>query len=155
MAYPNHNIPIHIYTDASNYQMCAIIVQLKRPVVYWSKKLTNTQQNCHTMEKELLSIVMVLETFCSMYLDAKLFIYIDDKNLTFANLNCCRIFCWQLFVEEYGPTILYHPGKKNVTVNTFSQLPCWDELPFQWGRMLLLSSLTSCLKALTSAMTLP
>ncbi|KAL7460086.1 hypothetical protein ACHAXS_000552, partial [Conticribra weissflogii] len=92
MAYPNHNISFHIYTDASNYQMWAII----------SKKLTNTQQNCHTMEKEILSIVMVLETFCSMHLDAKLFIYIDHKNHTFVNVNCCRIFCWQLFIEEFG-----------------------------------------------------
>ncbi|KAL7460052.1 hypothetical protein ACHAXS_000520 [Conticribra weissflogii] len=106
MTYPKHNIPFHIYTDASDYQMGAIIVQ----------KLTNTQQNYHTMEKELLSIVMVLEMFCSMLLGDKLLIYTGHKNLTFVNLNCHCILCWQLFIEEYGPTILYHPGKKNVIV---------------------------------------
>ncbi len=52
MAYPNHNIPFYFYTDASNYQMGAIFVQLNHPVVYWSKKL-NIQQNYHKMEEEL------------------------------------------------------------------------------------------------------
>ncbi len=85
------------------------------------------------MEKELLSIVMVLETFCSMLLGAELFIYTDHKNLTFANLNCCCVLCWKLFVEEYGPIILYHPGKKNVIADTFSQIPFCNELPILVG----------------------
>ncbi|KAL7451511.1 hypothetical protein ACHAXS_000262 [Conticribra weissflogii] len=108
MACPNHNIPIHIYTDASDYQMGAVI----------SKKLTDTKQNYHIMEKELLSIAMVLETFHSILLVAKLFIYTNYKILTFANLNYCCILHWQSFVEEYGPPIIYHPGKK-VIANSF------------------------------------
>ncbi len=33
-------------------------------------------------------------------------------------------------MEKYGPTIIYHHGKKNVITNTFSLLPCCDMLPF-------------------------
>ena len=36
MAYPNHNNPFHIYTDASDYQMREFIMQEEKLVGYWS-----------------------------------------------------------------------------------------------------------------------
>ncbi len=93
IAYLNHDIPFHVCSDASHYQMGNVIVQQKQPVVYLSHKLTETQQNYHTMWKELLSIVMILEEFYSMILDAVFLIYTDHKNLKFATLNCFHISC--------------------------------------------------------------
>jgi hypothetical protein len=44
-AYLNHNKQFDMNTDASDFQLGALIIQEGRPVAYFSRKLTKSQQN--------------------------------------------------------------------------------------------------------------
>ncbi len=62
-AYPYYNKRFKVYTDASDFQIGACIIQEGRPVSYFLQKLTKSQQKYTTMEKEMLSIVATLKEF--------------------------------------------------------------------------------------------
>jgi hypothetical protein len=121
-AYPDHNKPFHIFTDASDYQLGTCIMQEGKPVAYHSKKLNSAQMNYTTIDKELLCVVATLREFCSMLLGAELHVHTDHKNILNIGDSSQQQLCWISYVDEYGLELHYVEGPRNVISDTFSRL---------------------------------
>ena len=120
--YPDFNKPFHIHTDASLYQLGAVILQDGKPVAFYSRKLNPAQRNYTTTERELLAIVETLKEFRTILLGQRVKVYTDHKNLTFTNFNTERVLRWRMILEEYGPELIYLKGEHNIVADTLSRL---------------------------------
>jgi hypothetical protein len=61
LAYPDYSKEFEIYTDALSKQLGAVITQGNKPIAFFSRKLTETQQHYSVTKIELLAIVDTLK----------------------------------------------------------------------------------------------
>jgi hypothetical protein len=59
LCYPDFNKPVifHLYTDSSDHQLGAVIMQDKKPIAFYSQKLNTSQKWYTTSERELLLVI--------------------------------------------------------------------------------------------------
>ena len=129
LAYPDFTKTFEIYTDASKYQIGAVITQENKPIAFYSRKLTDCQTRYTVTELELPALVETLREYRSILLGQKIVVYTDHKNLTFANFTTDHVTRWRLIVEEHGPKIAYLPGKTNIIADALSRLPMIENTP--------------------------
>jgi hypothetical protein len=122
LSYPDFNKPFEIHTDASNYQLGAVISQDGKPIAFFSRKLNDAQTRYTTTEKELLSIVETLKEFKNILLGHKIVVYTDHKNLVHKHFNTDRVMRWRLVLEEFGPELRHIKGSNNVMADGLSRL---------------------------------
>jgi hypothetical protein len=149
---PDFNKPhsFHLYTDASDHQLGPVIMQDKKPIDFYSRKL-NTAQNQYIIterNRELLSDIETCKEYKNILLGyhQAIIVFTDHKNNTFSGLKASDrvlLTSWLLLLEEYGVTFEYVPGnkqKKVVTVaDALSHLDIYS-LKIQEGKVLALLS---------------
>ena len=111
-----------IYTDTSSMQLGAVITQDDRPIVFFSRKLSETQQKYSVIEIELLAIVETLEEFKGMLWGQDIRVLTDCKNFTkdALGLTSDRVYQWRLLLEEYAPKIIHIEGIHNTAADVIS-----------------------------------
>eukprot|EP00957_Ditylum_brightwellii_P105519 8043647-Ditylum_brightwellii.AAC.1 len=122
VAYPDHSMHFDIFTDTSDFQLGACIMQGGSIVAYYSKKLNKAQKKYTTMEKEMLSIVATLNELRSMLQGANIHVFTDHKNFTFDSIKTQRVPRWRNQIEEFSLLLPYIEGPKNILADNLSRL---------------------------------
>ena len=122
MSYLDFYLPYEIHTDASHTQLGAVISQNNKLIAFYSRTLQPAQRQYTTTECELLSIIETLKEFKNILLGQQIVVNTDHKKITYKNFNMKCIMSWRLLIEEFGPTIKYIKGPKNIVANALSRL---------------------------------
>ena len=124
LTYPDWSMPFYVHADASDKQLGAVISQDSKPIAFFSRRLSKSQRNYTTTEKELLSIVECLKQFRNILFGYEIHVYSDHKNLVYeATLSeSQRVMRWRLLLEEFGPHIHHINGKDNIVADTLSRV---------------------------------
>lgn len=126
LKYPDFTKPFHIFTDASNYALGAVLCQGEYPVAFASKTLIPAETRYPTIEKELYGIVWAVEHFRCYVYGTKFVVYTDHKPLLGIHKMrnpSSRLLRLFLKLSEYEITIEFKPGRFNQVADALSRLP--------------------------------
>ena len=126
--FPDAKKEYYLETDASNYELGAVLYQRnekqeKEVITLASRTLKDPELSYFTTEKELLAIVWALQKFRT-YLQGARIINRTDMTLTF--LKKCkfvnaRLTRWILSIQDYDITVEHCPGQENISADLLSR----------------------------------
>ena len=128
---------IFVHADASDYALGSEISQMdengkRRPVLFYSRKLTPAEMNYSTADKELLAIVQTMKKFQHYLRGTKYPVIVksDHRNLrtfmTTKELNA-RQARWAEELSSYDFVIEHIKGKENTVADALSRRPDYQE----------------------------
>ena len=118
LALPDFTKKFQIESDASGFGIGAVLMQERRPVAYFSRKLSSAETRYSTSDKELLA------AFCAVihyriYVQGRVFDLITDHKPntgTFRTMTRMQIK-WTGYLASFGEeniNFIYQPGRTNV-----------------------------------------
>lgn len=123
------NIPFVVETDASEHSIAAILSQSGRPVAFFSKTLSHSEQNHSAVEKEALAIVEALKKWRHFLIGRHFKLITDQRSVSFmfdtkhsSKIKNEKIQRWRLELSCYSYDIVYRPGNENIVADTFSRV---------------------------------
>ncbi|KAK7590526.1 hypothetical protein V9T40_002139 [Parthenolecanium corni] len=129
--HPDWSKPFFIATDASNYAIAGMIIQIRDDgqqdvVAMCSRMLNKAERNYQTFEKELLAMVYTLQKNRYMLLGYEIHWKTDHHALTYflktAESTSQRVNRWRLYINNYDIKAIEHiPGKDNVAPDALSR----------------------------------
>ena len=118
-----------MYVDTSGYAISGILDQkhesgVEYPIAFFSSKLTPTQQNWATIEREAYAVLVAVMKYKSWFYGSKVRIHSDHNPLTFLTESApksSKLMRWNLALAEFNLEFHYLAGKQNVPADTLSR----------------------------------
>ncbi|KAL4289625.1 hypothetical protein GQ457_14G015280 [Hibiscus cannabinus] len=107
-----------------SYGIGAVLSQEKRPIAYFSEKLSGATLNYPVYDKEMYALIRALETWQHYLLPKEFVIHIDHealKHITGQHKLNKRHAKWVEFLESFPYVIRYKKGKENVVADALSR----------------------------------
>ena len=133
LALPRADRPFMIDTDASSYQLGAVLLQQQddnesknwSTIGYWSRSLTKAEKNYSATERECLSVVWAMQTL-RPYVDGQHFHVRTDhaalKWLLTIKDPTGRLARWGHRLSVFDYEIIHRPGRKHQVPDALSRL---------------------------------
>ncbi|XP_057999315.1 uncharacterized protein LOC131178374 [Hevea brasiliensis] len=124
LALPDFSKTFEIECDASGVGIGAVLKQERRPIAYFSEKLSGATLNYSTYDKELYALVRALETWQHYLWPKEFVIHSNHESLKYLkgqNKLNKRHAKWSEFIEGFPYVIQYKQGKENVVADALSR----------------------------------
>ena len=117
---PDPTLPFEVFTDASQFALGAVLLQNKHPVAFLSRKLTPTERNYPTGDREMLGILYALQQWRCYLEGAEFTVNTDHLNHKWFQSKrdlSRRQARWSLWLESYYGSVPleYKAGKDNLS----------------------------------------
>ncbi|XP_031375718.1 uncharacterized protein LOC116190194, partial [Punica granatum] len=124
LALPDFSKTFEIECDASGVGIGAVLMQDKRPIAYFSEKLSGASLNYSTYDKEFYALIRALETWEHYLVPKEFIIHTDHESLKYLkgqNKLNRRHAKWVEYLEIFPYVIKYKQGNINIVADALSR----------------------------------
>ena len=124
-----HDRPFEIFIDTSRFAVGGLLCQrddsgTEYPISFFSCKLTDTQRNWATIEREAYAVLVAVRKFKHWLFISKVIIHSDHNPLTYLTESApksSKLMRWSLALAQFDVEFKFRAGKMNVPADTLSR----------------------------------
>ena len=128
LAYPNFELPFHLYTDASQYALGYVLGQVVQDrevvIAYGGRELNDAEKRYSTTEREALAVVDGIKRYQPYLTGQSFFVHTDHGSLSWlmkVKDPTGRLARWALQLQQYTFEIVHRPGSSHGNADALSR----------------------------------